>query len=198
MTHLRQAPHSLRFLLVFAVLSGLLLTQTAAVPLAPPTVPDTIYGLRPANTLIRFLSSSPATINQTTPITGLLAGTTLVAIDFRINTGQLYGLGLNGTSGRLYTINPATGAASLVSSTPFSATVSTPAYFGMDFNPKVDSIRLVNNLDNNLRLNPTSGLLTATDVNLNRPSNNPTVVALAYDRNVIGAASTTAWSARWC
>jgi len=193
MTHLRQAPHPLRFLIVFAVLSALLLSQTAAVPLAPPSEPDTIYGLRFANTLIRFSSSSPGTIDQTTPITGLLAGTTLVAIDFRIKTRQLYGIGISGTDGRLYTINPATGVASPVGPTPFATNLVTPAYFGMDFNPKVDIIRMVNDLDKNLRVNPTTGLLTATDTNLNRPSNNPTIVALAYDRTVNGVISTTAY-----
>jgi uncharacterized protein DUF4394 len=195
MTPLRQAARPPRLLLIFAALSVLLLSQAAAVPFTPAVTADIIYGLVPANTLIRFSSASPGTINQTLPITGLLPGTSLVAIDFRPKTAQLYGIGITGTAssayGRVYDINPATGAAALVGSSPFSTSLAAGASYGMDFNPLVDRIRLVNNLDINLRVNPSTGLLAAVDVSLHKVSGNPLVVALAYNRNLLGTGSST-------
>src|SRR5207253_11128454 len=66
-----------------------------------------------------------------------------------------------------------------------------------DFNPVVDRIRVVSNADQNLRLNPNDGTLTAIDTNLafaaGDPNQgaNPNVVALAYTNNFAGAGSTT-------
>jgi hypothetical protein len=199
MKPLRLARLPSRLLLIFALLS-VLLSQTAAVPAAPTaTTVDTIYALAFPDSLIRFRSTSPATIDQTTPITGLLSGTTLVGIDFRLNTGQLYAIGINGTSnrhGRVYTINPDTGVASLVSSTPFSTSLQAGGW-AIDLNPVPDRIRLVNNQDTSLRVNPATGQLSAVDISLHRPSNDPYVAALAYDRNTLGVGSSTLYGIDW-
>ena len=61
--------------------------------------------------------------------------------------------------------------------------------FGFDFNPVADRIRVVSDLDQNLRLNPDTGALAATDTPLayaagdTNAGKNPTIVAAAYTNN---------------
>ena len=66
-----------------------------------------------ATSLVRFNTSIPGT-SVSAPISGLVAGEKLVGIDFRPQTGQLYGLGIDHTTdtGTIYLIDPQTGAAS--------------------------------------------------------------------------------------
>jgi hypothetical protein len=61
----------------------------------------------------------------------------------------------------------------------------------MDFNPVSDRIRLVNNNDQNLRINPNNGALTLADTNLDNTAGTEEVVAAAYDQNFAGATTTT-------
>ena len=162
--------------------------------LACPTTShaEPLIGLTSQNALISFDSATPGTVAVTVPVTGLGAGESLLAIDIRPATGQLYALG---SASRLYTVNPATGAATAVGSAG-SFTLSGTS-FGFDFNPVVDRIRVVSNADQNLRLNPNDGTLTATDTALAFASGdpnaaaNPNVVGAAYTNNVPGASSTT-------
>jgi hypothetical protein len=111
----------------------------------------------------------------TVPVTGLQSGETIVGIDIRPATGLIYGIG---STSRMYTINPFTGASTQIGSVG-AFTLSGTA-FGMDFNPVPDRLRLVSNTEQNLRLNPNDGTLTSADTPLNPAGN---VVAIAYDRN---------------
>ena len=52
--------------------------------------------------------------------------------------------------------------------------------YGMDFNPTVDRVRVVNNNDTNLRINPFNGTVAGTDTPLNPAGGD--VAAVAYDR----------------
>jgi hypothetical protein len=82
---------------------------------------------------------------------------TLIGIDFRPANGLLYGV--TNTS-RIYTINTASGAATLVSTiTPL--TFDAGAQSGMDFNPVPDRLRLVGSNNQNLRLNVDTGVLAS-------------------------------------
>jgi hypothetical protein len=94
---------------------------------------------------------------------------------------QLFGLsvfdGPTQDTIRLYTIDIATAAA-----TPVAAGVPVLANgdrYGIDFNPTVDRVRVVNDGDENLRLNPTTSALF-DDTNLNPPGEK--VTSVAYDR----------------
>jgi hypothetical protein len=152
----------------------------------------TIYGVTSTNVLLTFDSATPGTTTSVA-ITGLQAGENVLGIDLRPATGQLYALG---STSRLYTINPATGAATQVGTGTFSpALVGTS--FGFDFNPVVDRIRVVSDADQNFRLNPDTGAVVATDTNLAYASGdpnfgtNPNVVASAYTSNFAGATTTT-------
>jgi hypothetical protein len=138
----------------------------------------------------------------TTSITGLQSGERLVGIDFRPATGQLYGVG---NSSRLYTIDPATGAATQVGSGTFAVALS-GADFGVDFNPVADRLRVVSDSGQNLRIDPNTGAVVDGDPNTSgvQPDTNlayaagdadagkpPNDVALAYSDNFPGTATTT-------
>src|SRR5690606_6376216 len=80
----------------------------------PPTVNgQLIYALNSGGTLLSFDSDNPGIIRSSTPVSGITAGQSLVGIDFRPNTGELWGLGYDRSNGaaRLYIINPSTGVA---------------------------------------------------------------------------------------
>ena len=122
-----------------------------------------------------------------------MAGETLVGVDWRPQTGQLFALGFdaaNGTgSATLYRIDPQTGAATIVGSaggvadgagTPISLAGATS--FGFDFNPTVDRIRVVTNNGLNFRINPNTGAVVGTgDGNINGlPAGSTGVTGAAY------------------
>ncbi len=157
------------------------------------TVPTTIVGLTVTNTLVRFDSATPGTFTNIAPIVGLVAGDNVVGIDFRPATGVLFGLGVNGATAHLYTINATTGEATQLGGNitlPQSAGVAgTESDFGFDFNPVADRIRVVANNTDNFRLNPITGAVAGADTALNPGT--PVVVAAAYTNSFAGATSTT-------
>jgi hypothetical protein len=175
-----------------AIGSSLSLRGLAIVPPAPTA----FVGLTSSNKLVRFTSTALAP-SSSLPVSGLAAGESLLGIDFRPATGQLYGLG---SSNRLYTIDPATGAATAVVSTTFAITL-TGTSFGFDFNPQVDRIRVVSNTGQNLRLNPITGGVVDADaatpgIQPDGPLNGATtsVVAAAYTNNFSGTVATTLYN----
>src|SRR4030095_12012985 len=101
---------------------------------------------------IRFNAATPSAVSTVGGIAGTAAGDTIVGIDFRPATGQLYGLGFNfasvGSEGQLYTINQFTAGAPAVGarfSMPRSvgASIDVSTGFGFDFDPVSDAIRVV-------------------------------------------------------
>jgi hypothetical protein len=155
--------------------------------------PSTIFAVTSGNNLIRFSSAAPGAILSTTAVAGLQVGENLLGIDFRPANGQLYGLG---STSRLYTIDLTSGVATQVGASPFAAALS-GADFGFDINPAVDRVRVVSDADQNLRLNPNNGTLTAIDSTLAYAAGDvhagadPNLVGVAYSNNVAGATSTT-------
>lgn len=84
-----------------------------------------VIGLTAAGQLVRFLDTATANTSTPVAITGVRLGDTLVAIDFRPATGQLYALGVEaagGTFGTLYLLDPQTGAATIVGAPGFFST----------------------------------------------------------------------------
>src|SRR5437867_1935256 len=129
---------------------------------------ELIYAVTTANVLLSFDSATPGTVTTIGPITGLQIGENVLAIDLRPATGQLYALG---STSRLYTINTTTAVATQVGSA--GAFTLSGTFFGFDFNPVVDRIRVVSDSDQNIRLNPNDGTLTATDVSLAYAAGDP-------------------------
>ena len=167
--------------------SGKLLNLgTLPVPLVGLAIPTNpvAYSIDNAGNLLAFNpASSVAPVSKA--ITGLQAGETILGIDMRPATGQLYALG---STSRLYTINMSSGAAAVVGGAPF-ATLLAGTSFGFDFNPTVDRIRIVSNTGQNLRLDPNTGLIAAVDGTLNPGT--PSVAAAAYTNNFAGATTTS-------
>jgi hypothetical protein len=162
-------------------------------------VPATLYGLTPANQLIRFDSATPNSIQATVTVLGLNATEQVVGIDFRPRTGQLYAVAVNGNGGgtaaRLLTVNPFTGATTAVGTGFTLPTNTAGAGFGVDFNPTVDLLRVVSTADVNLRVNPNTGALAGTDTPI-LPAGQR-IGGVAYDRNFdgrLGAAGTTLYA----
>lgn len=135
-----------------------------------------------ATELFRFNPTTGTSTSAT--LTGLLASETIVGMDFRPATGQLYAIT---NQSRLVTVNPANGALTAVGAVLSPAISGTT--FGFDFNPTVDRIRLVSNTGQNLRLHPDLGTVVFTDGNLNPGT--PSVNAAAYSNSIAGATTTT-------
>lgn len=155
---------------------------------------EVAYGLTaaagPINRLIRFNPATPGVVVSNIAISGLQAGESILGIDFRPMTGELYGLG---STSRLYTIALTTGAATQVGPGPF-ASVLNGSNFGFDFNPTVDRIRVVSDTEQNIRLNPSTGTTAAVDIALNPAGD---IVAAAYINNFSGATGTTLFDIDW-
>jgi hypothetical protein len=152
----------------------------------PPNKPDLLfYALTDNNQLMQFNAKNAGTALKSVSVTGLQSGERLLSIDFRPATGQLYGLG---STSRLYIINQMTGSARAVGTAAF-----TPAISGeiatIDFNPTVDRIRLITNTGQNLRLNPETGSVAATDGVINGTKAS-SVIEAAYTNSMAGAATT--------
>ena len=146
-----------------------------------------IYGLTTTNSLVVF-STNGAVVNGP-GITGIGAGESVVAIDFRPFDGALYALTRDGSNvGRLYTVNLISGAATAISIT--GPTFAISGSIGMDFNPLANSgqnaLRVVTGDRQNYRLTINGPLATLTvDLPL-APTNSPSgtnVIAAAYSNN---------------
>lgn len=156
-----------------------------------------IYALNAGGTLLAFDSDNPGIIRSSVPVSGLAAGQTLVGLDFRPNTGELWGLGYDRSNGnsRLYIINFTTGIAIPQGTGVFNLELGMGAV-SFDFNPAVDRIRVIGANQNNYRLNPISGSLVAVDGMINYAAGDPNegkiphVAAAAYT-NSYPASSTT-------
>ena len=137
-----------------------------AAPVSTQATGQPVVGLvQGTNSVIQFNTSTPGTVSAQTLITGLVTGDTLKAIDYRPATGVLYGLATNpsNTVGRLYTIDLATGVATMVGAPQTAAGPAT--LWDINFNPVADRIRVVNDQGENARLVPDSGALAANDTN---------------------------------
>ena len=167
------------------VLSAIM-AASAVLSLPTAATADTVYAVAPPFFLFRFDTATPGTIDQVVIISGLQPGERIEAIDFRPRTGQLYGLGIiDGATDtlRTYTIDPRSGVATLVPGST-SITVLNGNSYAFDFNPTVDRIRVVNDGDENLRINPNNG--ARADSPTNDTDINPTgflIQGAAYDRD---------------
>ncbi|HRI02907.1 MAG TPA: DUF4394 domain-containing protein [Pyrinomonadaceae bacterium] len=138
---------------------------------------ETIYGIQTTSSngdtvtgLVRFDSATPGTITTIGPMTtGLVAGHTVRSIDFRPSNGLLYAVSSNGTACQLYSVSTTTSQLFPIGG-GFTLPFADPNNrVEIDFNPVIDTIRLLTaaNLDgssnpvvNNFTLNPNTGVLT--------------------------------------
>jgi hypothetical protein len=148
--------------------------------------------------LVLFDTDTPGTLIASRPIAGVNPGELITGVDMRPATGELFAP----TSFiRMLSLDPRTGEMSQLAGPAGLAT--TPAFsfgaqMGVDFNPTVDRLRLVNEFDDNMRFNPvaytavdgdggTGGVQPDADLAFDAGDPNvgadPNVVAEAYSRN---------------
>jgi trimeric autotransporter adhesin len=174
-----------------AIGAGLMIRDIAIAPII-----EIIYATTRSNKLISFVATAPGTILSTAQITGL-KDETIIGLDFRPATGQLFAIG---SSSSIYTLDPLTGIATQVGPSPTNPQLNGSAY-GFDFNPVPDRIRITSIATHNLRFVPGTGLSaippTGTDTALAYATADanagmkPSITASAYDNNVAGTPSTT-------
>ena len=163
-------------------------------PVSPPACQPLVlaYAVTASGNLVSFDAAAPAVFLSNDPITGLQNGETLEGIDFRPATGQFFALG---STSRVYLMNPTTAVATQLGASGVFTLTGTD--FGFDFNPTVDRIRVVSDLDQNLRLHPDDGTLAATDTPLAyatgdpNQGEDPNVVGAGYTNSYHGASTTT-------
>jgi hypothetical protein len=154
-----------------------------------------IYALDQANSLIVFASDQANRVLGRIAITGLGTGEQLVGLDFRPsdlnddganNIGKLYGVS---TAGRVYVIDPATGAATNGQTLQTAAGVAVTlrgTSFGIGFNPAVDRLRIHSDQEQNLAVNVDNGV-TAVNAGLAYATGDPNG---GRDPRVVGTAYT--------
>ena len=181
-------PHCLRVPLLSLLLAMLVFGTASA---------QTIYGVSGTN-LVSFSAGDPCMVQSSVAITGVAADQTISGLDFRPNTGQLYTIGYNDSTGqaRLYTVDLTTGVATAIG----AAAVTLAPGMGrvsFDFNPTVDRIRVTGSNGANFRLHPVTGAIAATDSNLAfsatdiNVSTTASIGAVAYTNSFPGTGTTT-------
>lgn len=168
---------------------NILISTAVLAVVSLPAAAGSLHGLTADNRLVAFDRRDPSLITKDLPITGLVGSDTLLGIDFRPATGELWGI----SSTRLYTIDVATGAATdRTAGTPFALTGNS---IGFDFNPLVDRIRVVGIDDQDLRLNPLTGGLAFVDGPLQYANGSDMrAVGSAYANNFAGTLTTTLYN----
>lgn len=161
---------------------------------------QSIVALSASGNLVHIADATmPAIVGSPIAISGVTLGQSIVGIDYRPNTGELYALGYNNlllvANAQLYVLNATTGAA-----TPIGTALTLnlgSAGIGFDFNPTVDRIRVVAQNGANYRLHPVTGAIAATDGMLAfatadpNASVSPNIAACAYTNSYIGTETTT-------
>jgi hypothetical protein len=125
-----------------------------------------IVGLTDDQRLVSFTETKPWRTRNLGTISGLVDDTSVVGIDYRPATGDLYAVG---DKGGVYTIGK--GARATLRSrvnVPLQGTT-----FGVDFNPVVDRLRIVSDTGQNLRDNVDADNDTLTDTTLTSPGPPP-------------------------
>ncbi len=130
--------------------------------------------------LICFRDSRPSAATTIGKITGLTKDdTSLIGIDYRVQDGNLYGVG---NAGGVYRLNTTNAAATFVNSltVPLNGTS-----FGVDFNPAADRLRVVSDKGQNLRHNVNAGGVTINDgmLSYTAPDAAMGVTGAAYTNN---------------
>jgi hypothetical protein len=165
--------------------------------------------------LIRFGVATPM-MSATATISGVTAGETLVGIDLRPANGVLYALGIDGANdrGTLYRLEPQS-----MGTTAVATAIGTPGQIafvdasgaavdlsnishGLDFNPTVDRLRIVDSSGLNFRINPDTGAPvdgdtvaagTNPDAMIQAPLGTQ-LAGVAYTNSFAGASATTQYT----
>ena len=123
-------------------------------------------------------ADQPGRVRTVGAISGLALGERLVGFDRRLSDNGLYAVS---DRDRVYQIDPATGAATVVGDAIDPALEGT--HFGVDVDPVSDRLRVISDTDQNLTVNPTTGATTAgkpVSYGGEVPAPDPQVTAIAF------------------
>lgn len=171
--------------------------------LAPVTAPSAVAldgNTAGTQRLLKFGIRTPNTATATT-VSGLPTGERLLSIDFRPSNGRLYGLT---SAGKIFTINPDTGAATLGSTLSVATEIvnglAAGKNYAIDFNPAADALRVVSsgdgdNVSKNYRipganLESTGTTVTDTDLTLAGVGTGFGIAQIAYANSFANPAPT--------
>lgn len=148
-------------------------------------------GLTADQRLVGFDVRNPADTWSLGKVSGLQGDGRLVGIDFRVQNGKLYGVG---DKGGVYTVDSNAKAVKVS-----QLTVALQGrYFGVDFNPAANRLRVISDTGQNLRHNiddPAAPRTTTVDGTLTNPTMPPStalgVTGAAYTDNDLDAATAT-------
>jgi Domain of unknown function (DUF4394)/Calx-beta domain len=179
-------------------LAVLLSTLLFGLVAAAPAHASRIYALtaeQPPRAL-GFDSAVPQTIISSATITGISSDESTLGWDVRPADGELYLLTRDSAStARLYTVEPLSGSAVLAATLAADPADTTAPYaglpataYGLDFDPFADVLRVVNDFDQNLHVNPDTGAVTTdTDLHYGATADPSAVVGLAYTNSFAGS-----------
>ncbi len=168
----------------------------AALVLPSAASAELIYGLTTQNQVTIFDSDAPTVSLDGGTVSGLASNETLLAIDFRPATGDVY---LLGDSNQLYTFDADTFAATALPSTLSERLRGTS--FAFDFNPAFmggEFARIISDTDNNRVVSGETGqylgdvektAVSYVDGDVNEGAD-PNIVGIGYTNSVRGATST--------
>ncbi|MEV0675563.1 DUF4394 domain-containing protein [Actinosynnema sp. NPDC050436] len=155
------------------------------------------YGLRAfgitsdGKLMAQFGTNKPQELDWVRAVSGLSGDVSLIGLDFRVQNNTLYGVG---NAGGIYTISIPDVVVKKVSQLGVALD---GGFFGVDFNPAANRLRVVSNTGQNLRHNiddgPTAGT-TVVDQPLSTPpapAPTPGVSAVAYTNNDLNADTAT-------
>lgn len=158
----------------------------------PPQPLGELVALTESNSLVSFNSGLPQQLCTNVSISGLQGNETVLGIDMRPTDLNVYALT---DAARLYTVDPATGTATLKSTLTASPADTTSPFQGLDggnitvdVSPVADGLRVLSSNGMNLRVVFDTGE-TFTDEQLNPPGSS--VTAAAYTNSFVGTGTST-------
>lgn len=177
---------------------SLLLSMALTFVILSSSNAQTIMGLTSDNKLVGVDASAPSqVVRGPFAITGLPAGVTIIGMDVRPSTSELYALGYHAASGmaRLYKLDALTGAATPIGTADVALALG-DGEASIDFNPVVDRVRVVGVNGKNYRLNPITGAIAVTDTDVAyavgdvNVGTSPVIGAVAYTNSYVATETT--------
>ncbi|MFI0480800.1 DUF4394 domain-containing protein [Actinomadura sp. 9N215] len=158
-----------------------LATAAALVAVVPgngsaDTVKLNAYGISSDGTLMAgFKTDNPQVLDWVRNPVGLVTDTSLIGIDFRVQDGKLYAVG---NYGGIYTVSLDAGSECTLTKVSQLTVALKGTYFGVDFNPAADRLRLISDTGQNLRHD-----LNTNTTAIDSPLSATNVTAAAYTNN---------------